>query len=489
MAKRLLTDLATTPTWSIENRDATLTVEKKTGFIRGLLFRKAKLDLFQQNTGGIPGFIGHLTIYDEQDEVWYDDLRSPFRVTSASKRGNTIRMTRRYKGAPFEVKLTLAMDKHGLRWCVDARKTVKKAADRSLRVHFCLPLIAGWDVWAPCNFGEKTFDGMTPFEFMYTQVPYVSEQEVILPMVSHYHRLHDVGYSVHEPIDANVPAAKFAYSNAGRCFNFGSMRKDVRTVPMLETINYYIGLVGDRPMHTEIFLTFHEGCWRPGVGKVYRKYREFFDPFNDAIYDREGVFECGGIQNADHIQAMRAMGIKTLEVHGHFQDYCDYFQDGKEEWYRIGTKERLRRKLLAEAGMDGNVRSAPGTMKTDRSAEMVEDYLATHSDEEIAEKAGVPLDQVRHRRDDVKTRLQKLADAGISPHWYFNYTDGYRPRVEKDWPDSISRDEDGTPIRSGPSGSSATNRRRRSLTSIPCWRGSFWTASDTTKSISRTMTA
>ena len=43
------------------------------------------------------------------------------------------------------------MDDDCLHWEVDAAKKNKKVADRSLRVYFMLPLIAGWDVWAPCN--------------------------------------------------------------------------------------------------------------------------------------------------------------------------------------------------------------------------------------------------------------------------------------------------------------------------------------------------
>ena len=109
------------------------------------------------------------------------------------------------------------MDKDGLCWEVKAQKKNKKTADRSLRVYFSFPLIAGWDVWAPCHFGETTFDGMTTFEFLYTQVPYVSKQEIILPMTSHYSKAYDIGYSVLEPIDENVPAAKFTFSNGDKC--------------------------------------------------------------------------------------------------------------------------------------------------------------------------------------------------------------------------------------------------------------------------------
>jgi len=445
MAAAKLKDLEKVKTWRIENRDVWMDVEARTGFIRSLMFKKARIDLFAQLRGGIPGYIGGLRIYDEADDCWYDDLRTPFTVRSARKRGNTIRFTKLYRGAPFTIEVTLRMEDDAFHWEVLARKKNARVADRSLRVHFCFPLIAGWDVWAPCNFGEKGFDGMTPFEFMYTQIPYVSEQEIILPMVSHYNRRLDVGYSMLEPIDAVVPAAKFAFNNADKCFNWGSMHKDIRSAPVLEAINYYIGLVGRRVMRTKVMLMFHAGDWRCGLGKVYRRWKEYFDPFNDAIYEREGVFICGGVHNADDIDKMLRMGIKTMEVHGHFQDYCDYFQEGKDRWYRISVKEGIRRKLLQQRGGDTGARDLGGN----RLAEQVEEFLATHSDEEIAEFLGTSVEKLYHTRRDITERLGRLEKAGIRTHWYFNYTDGYRPRVEKQWPDSISRDEDGQPIPSG----------------------------------------
>lgn len=443
--------------FTLANDVGAFEVDKETGWIRSCRWLEGDIDLFRQTRGGIPGYIGGIRVYDEHDRVWYSDLESEFKVSRMRQKGKEVSFYKQFKKAPFRVKVTFKIDKDCLNWEVEAAKRTGKVVDRSLRVYFFLPLIAGWDVWAPCRHGEKAFDGMTPFEFMYTQIPYVSEQEIVLPMVSHYNRPLRVGYSMVEPIDENVPAAKFVFNNADKCYNWGSMHKDVRDVPVLEAVNYYIGLVGDRKMRTKVMIFLHEGDWRPGLGMVYRRWQEFFDPFNDAIYDREGVFMCGGVQNADQVEEWKRIGLKTLEVHGHFQDYCDYYQEGKDKWFRIGVKETLRRKLMQEKGEENQ----PGWAKAKEnqskglpahagcmSAE-VERWIAGHSDEELAEKIGMPLSELYHTRDDIKRRLKILKDAGISPHWYFNYTDGYRPRVEKEWPDSISRDEDGEPVPSG----------------------------------------
>jgi len=43
--------------WTISNQEVSIGIEKKTGFIRSLVFKKNKLDLFKELRGGIPAFI------------------------------------------------------------------------------------------------------------------------------------------------------------------------------------------------------------------------------------------------------------------------------------------------------------------------------------------------------------------------------------------------------------------------------------------------
>ena len=99
---------------TIENPQAKLAIEKKTGFIRSMLFKKTKVDLFAQCRGGIPGYIGGIRIYDELDRVWYSDLTTGFKVAAFKQQGQTVSFTRQYDGAPFKITVTLAMNRDGL---------------------------------------------------------------------------------------------------------------------------------------------------------------------------------------------------------------------------------------------------------------------------------------------------------------------------------------------------------------------------------------
>ncbi|MEI6165857.1 MAG: hypothetical protein WCS52_01550 [bacterium] len=425
---------------TLENRDVSLAVEKRTGWIRSLNFKGKNIDLFQQLRQGIPGYIGGLRIYDEYDEKWFDDLNDPFTVTGCRQRGNVVTFAKHFRGAAFMLLVKFTLGKDAFQWEVRAEKKSPKLHDRSLRIHFTWPVIAGWNVWAPAYGAEFVFDGMTSFEYMHLQVPYVSNKEIILPMISHFSRDLDVGFSIMEPIDAKVPAAKFQVSNGERCYNWGSMKKDIRSVPVLETVNYYIGLIGTRPMKTKIMMMFHSGDWRPALGQVFKRWPEYFTPTSDTIYTHEGTFTCEGVQTADDLQRCKDFGIKTLEVHGHFEDYGDYYQAGKDSWHTNWAKETYFHKhgrKITPAQLD--------------------EYFDTHMDSEIdaelrsmqSADPNVSHRQVRHHRADIRSRLAKLSRAGVGCYWYFNYTDGYRPRVEREWPDSIARNEDGSYQASG----------------------------------------
>lgn len=439
-----LAPLDRTSLLTIRNADATIQVEQATGFIRSLAWNANGVDLFQQmhKSNKYPATVGGLRIYDELDERWYSDVNDPFTVSGMRQAGESISFSKQFAGAPFRLDVTLGFDEGALHWEVRAEKLGAAVPDRSLRVVFFLPLLAGWDVWAPAWQGEFTFDGMTSFEFMHVQIPYCSQREIVLPMVSQFNRSLDVGFSLMEPIDAQVPAAKFQLENGNKCFNWGSMRKDIRSVPVLEAMNYYIGLVGSRPMTTKVMLMFHEGDWRPGVGRVYRRWRHCFDPSSPAIYDWEGVWDGGDVTKISRTQLFRDFQVKSYEVHWHFENYGDYLQEGKASWPIVLAKEEYFLRHRTE-GVDER---------------QVEAYFASHTDAQIAEHLGRPRTAdyqsvagtpVRHHRHEMHELLPRFAEAGCGAFWYFNYTDGFRPLVEKNWPDAIARNEDGSPQASG----------------------------------------
>src|SRR5450756_417333 len=104
-------------------------IEQSTGFIRSLVFKKKKVDLFAQLRQGIPGYIGGLRVFDERDAKWYEDLKTPFVLRQAKAGKNEVRFVKLYRGAPFKLTVTLRMEKDAFHWEVEAVKNNPKVKD------------------------------------------------------------------------------------------------------------------------------------------------------------------------------------------------------------------------------------------------------------------------------------------------------------------------------------------------------------------------
>ncbi len=431
----------------IENSVVKLGVDSKTGFITSLLFKEKKIDLFQQLRQNIPGYVSQIRVYDELDNIWYNGLLTPPIVKNFKKHKNSIQYDITYKGCPFILSVFLKFDGEFLQWSAEGRKANSKVKNRSLRVVFDMPIIAGWNIWAPCSEGDFVYDGMTSFDFNHIQVPYISPRDIILPMITHYNKTLNVGFSMLEPMGAQVPAARFQCLNADKNFNWGAMAKPIEKIPTLEVMNYYIGLVDSRVMKTQILLCFHGGDWRPAVGKVFQKFKEFFTPVSDVIYKYEGVFSCQLPDGAKRAKLLSELNATTCEIHGHFEHYGDYYQDGKESWPRLSVKEMGFRHKFKDATAD-DMQNFFETHTDEEIFDTFEDYMKERSAfYEPKHKRG--KSQVRNFREDIKEYLAILRKHGIGPYWYFNYTDGFRPYVEKNFPDSIAKNEDGSSQASG----------------------------------------
>ncbi len=457
------------PCARIEDADVSVGVAVATGQIKSLVFKKTKLDLFEQKRGGIPEYAGCIRIFDELDRRWYSDMETPSRISAFKAGGGKISFVKDFSKAPFKLGISFSLDRGVLVWNVEVEKKGKSVADRSLRVHFQMPAIPGWNVWAPCRGGENIiFDGLTTFNFEHVQTSWVSDFEVALPMMSHFSPADDVGYSMLNPIEDKVPASRFFFSNAEKGFNWGNFRKRLENSPHLELCNYYIGLVGRRPMRTRMMMIFHGGCWRPALGKVFERWREYFIPNNPKMYDMEGVFHCTGVKDLELASATRAH-LKTYELHEHFAYYGKYHHDEKK-WFRNSVRESLWRVFGGSRGSEERLLG--------KNAWQIEEWIKKHSDREIAAKAmedpryrkasfvcnsfknpgckdvsrwsDQEVDEfLYHTKERINRIIRECRKKGVYPFWYFNYTDGFRPPMEREFKDSLTTHEDGSFTSSG----------------------------------------
>jgi hypothetical protein len=144
----------------------------------------------------------------------------------------------------------------------------------------------------------------------------------VIPAVTLYDTEKNIGFTLAKPFD--MKSARLA-------FYFMDYHSEGITI---ENTNFYLG--NGKPAVAELLIRAHEGCWRPGLGWLYHKYPEYFDPPNSQVYEFEGGFMITNPYTRDsYLKKVSQFGykynVKWAEIHNHFPCYGDYAPT-KKEW-------------------------------------------------------------------------------------------------------------------------------------------------------------
>lgn len=156
----------------------------------------------------------------------------------------------------------------------------------------------------------------------------------------------------------------------------------------------FLKLSEEKKAETSLMIHPHKGDWRPGLDWLVKKYPAYFKPGNPDTPDMiEGGF-MGGSPDSTPEQAKiaKAHGAKVVEIHHHYVYYGHYFPE-KGEWF---TTEHHK--------------------KGDKPRSV----------------------------EKIRSTLKMFKKHGIQPLVYIQLAgDGYKPYVEKEFPESIALNTDG----------------------------------------------
>jgi hypothetical protein len=411
--------------WVAGNDSLEIAISKKTGTIERLVDKVSQEDYcnqtissfgFNDDTSPPKGFrLGHrqagLTILDELRGTQFSDLTQQPAVTNfqaTSGPGFTsLSFEKRYPGAEFVALESFRVEADHVRWDVRIRKT--QGPDRTLRIVQFAPLPLGdYHGWAPIADAPFTVQPYTPFSIEYGQSiagPVGEERwRTNIPLVVFYSLRNQRSLSFTVPFE--IPSVRVRFlNNAGAAedFHWNSRSYPVRELPYLQVVSEYLGLRNGGDVQTSVLICAQTGDWRPALGWVYSKYRRYFDP--EPGFERwDGAFAAGyelmkDSYRQDELRAIydgrRRRGVRWEELHGHFP------------WYGLMIPE------LGVTSWSCESHPVPGTTLT-------REKIAAH------------------------TRLTR--EFGIGTFLYFNLTEAEHWYAERNFPDSIARDELGYPI-------------------------------------------
>jgi hypothetical protein len=209
----------------------------------------------------------------------------------------------------------------------------------------------------------------------------------VIPAVSIYDEQKDIGFTLSKP---------FGFKTARLAFHFKDYHSDG-----IEVENTCLYLGKDKAAVAELLIRAHEGCWRPGLGWLYDKYPEYFNPPNPRVHELEGGFMITSPYTEDsYIEGLGKYNIKWAEIHNHFPVYGNYAPEEKE-W----------------------------------SSVIEHDYPE------------LPVPDEKLSINKINKHIKSLHDNDIKGLLYFQCTgDAFIPYAEQYFPDSIARDCDGNMI-------------------------------------------
>lgn len=405
--------------WVAGNDTLEIALSKKSGTVERLIDRVSKEDYCNQKvSGAVPAreidvgqrVVG-LVLFDELRRQEFSDLtQTPkidqFRATSS---GGVVRASFRktFLGAEFVVAETYTITGDHVRWDVKVSKT--KGADRTLRVIQVVPLplgpYQGWSAISDAPFSIKPY---TPFAIEYGQSVSGSVGEVrwrtLIPSVVFYSQQKKRAISFTHPFE--VPAVRIRFLNntsAKADFHWNSRLYPPEERPYLQVVNEYLGLRDNKDVETSLLIASHDANWRPALGWIYSKYREYFDP--DPKFDQwDGVYVHGydlmkdSYSEADRrkiLEYRRKHGALWEEQHGHFP------------WYGLMIPKPEVKTWMSESH---------------------------------------PREGFTNSREKIAAHARLNNEYGIGTYIYYNITEAEYWYAEKEFSSDIAKDENGIPI-------------------------------------------
>jgi hypothetical protein len=103
--------------------------------------------------------------------------------------------------------------------------------------------------------------------------------------------------------------------------------------PDLQVSFDWLALAPGKPARAKFYLRACEPDWRPALGWLYERHKEYFEPRSTLIHNLWGGHVSGKCDvSLDEARQMQQLGLKWHEVHEHFPAYGNYHPEGIEKW-------------------------------------------------------------------------------------------------------------------------------------------------------------
>lgn len=281
-------------------------LDRKTGCL-------SRLDIRQGKELNWTSLVGDVTVRDDRLRKTFDrrDLR---RVVGGVK-GKQLMLIKEFKGAPWRLEETYAIEKGCVCWT--ARLVLESGDFRSCAIGYHIP----WpQPLYPISFWAAR-DNMpsAPHRFAQIALEYGEiTSGILIPALVAYQEDKNFGLLLAMPFDFKAPRLRFISEYRG---------------PDLQAEFDWLALAPGKTAKASLILKGTEGAWRPALGWLYERYKEYFEPRSKLIHSLWGGHVCGGCNvSREQARLMAQLGLRWHEVHFHFPAYGNYHPEGMSQW-------------------------------------------------------------------------------------------------------------------------------------------------------------
>lgn len=371
----------------LSNKDMKIGISKRRGNLEEIYLNRNEFGKWN----GCPAYT---VIEDELKGKSYKDTEDILSLSIKKYRDNgkaVIESLKEFKGADFLIKEVRTMERDSFSWRVEV-VLKKEKRERSVRVKQFIPYPKnpyGLGIWAAHSQFPTRIERVGGLHLAYGDVCFGT----VIPAISLYKEKEDVGLTIAKPFGLKTAKLAFIISDYR---SFG-----------IEVETSLLALRREKPAKVEIMLHAHQGCWRPGLDWLQKKYPQYFSPPNKKVREMEGGYLMAHpFISEEEVKSVVPSGVKSEQISWHYP-YMGQFAPKEKEW-----KNML---CLVSVPEDPGLKAATGVI----SPEVINKHL----------------DMVH--RNKIKSLL------------YFQCAgDGYIPYVTKNFPDSIVKDASGSPISS-----------------------------------------
>jgi hypothetical protein len=292
--------------WHLEGGALQLRIAKATGSLSALTIMHGKKFAWTH-------YPGDVTVRDDLLRKTFD-TRDLKHVTFGRK-DDVLSVRKRFRGAPWVLEESYSAGEESIHW--QAKVILERGDFRSCAVSFAIP----WpQPLYPMRFwAAKENMPSAPHRFAEISLEYAEVTSgILLPALSSYLEKEDAGLLLAMPFDFKTP--RFSFVSAYR-------------EPCLQARFDWMALAPGRPAETSLLLRGTRGSWRPALGWLYERFKEYFEPRSSLIHSLWGGHVSGQCDvSLEEAEAMAELGLIWHEIHVHFPAYGNYHPEGVKKW-------------------------------------------------------------------------------------------------------------------------------------------------------------